>query len=65
MIACSSPLIKLFVGVMYLGYRVPPVTTQTNLDTVSFPPAAKGWGTKYTILNLVPPLMAEEEGSPT
>jgi hypothetical protein len=32
----------------------------TDLDTPRFPPAANGWGTTYSIPDMVPPLMAEE-----
>jgi hypothetical protein len=30
-----------------------------------FLPAANGWGNIYPIPNMIPPLMAEEEGPPT
>jgi hypothetical protein len=31
----------------------------TNLDTVKFPLAANNWGTKHSILDMVPPLLAK------
>jgi hypothetical protein len=36
-----------------------------NLDTVRFPPAANGWGSKYPASDMPPPLLAREEGPPT
>jgi hypothetical protein len=36
-----------------------------NLNMAQFPPTANGWGTKYPILDMTPPLLAEEEGPPT
>jgi hypothetical protein len=30
-----------------------------------FPPPANGWGTKYPVTNMVPPLLVEGEGPPT
>jgi hypothetical protein len=36
-----------------------------NLDTGQFPPAANDWKTKYPILDMAPPVLAEEEGPPT
>jgi hypothetical protein len=30
-----------------------------------FPPAANGWGTIHLIQDMVPPLLAREEGPPT
>jgi hypothetical protein len=47
------------VGVMYPGYYELPVTTQ------QIPLAAHGWGTKYLLLDMDPPLLAEEEEPPT
>jgi hypothetical protein len=36
-----------------------------NLDTTQFPLVANGWGTKYPVPNMAPPLLDEEEVSPT
>jgi hypothetical protein len=45
-------------------YHGPPVTThKSRYDR--FPPAANGLGTKHPIPDTIPPLLAEEEGSPT
>jgi hypothetical protein len=35
------------------------------LDMTRFPPATNGWGTKYLVLDMAPPLLAKEEGPPT
>jgi hypothetical protein len=41
--------------------RLPPTTGYgpTNLDTARIPPATNGWGTKYSILDTIPPLLAK------
>jgi hypothetical protein len=36
-----------------------------NLDTVWFPLVANDWGTKYSIPDIVSPLLTEEVGQPT
>jgi hypothetical protein len=47
--------------------RVPQVTGYgtKNLNTVWFPPVANDWGTKYHVLDMFPPLLAEDGGPPT
>jgi hypothetical protein len=52
------------MGSCTLGYRGSPVMTQKS-GYGRLPPAANGWGTKYPILDTVPPLLPEEEGPPT
>jgi hypothetical protein len=53
------------VRVLYPRYRGPPVMAQTNLNMAMFPPAANGWGTKYPVPDMIPPLLAEGGGPPT
>jgi hypothetical protein len=53
------------VEVLYPGYCGPPVMAQTNLDMALFPPMTNGWGIKYHVPDMVPPLLAKGEGSPT
>jgi hypothetical protein len=36
-----------------------------NLDTGWFPPAANDWENKCPVPDMIPPLLAEEEGPPT
>jgi hypothetical protein len=50
--------------VLYPGYRrLSAMTQKSGYDC--FPPVANGWGTKYPILDMAPPLLTEDEGSPT
>jgi hypothetical protein len=50
--------------VLYPGYcRLSAMTQKSGY--VCFPPVANGWGTKYPILDMAPPLLTEEDGSPT
>jgi hypothetical protein len=49
--------------VLYLRYHGPPVTIQ-KYGYDRFPPVANGWRTKHLIPDMVPPLLAEEEGPP-
>jgi hypothetical protein len=52
------------VGVLHPGYHGASVMTyKSGYD--QFPPATNVWGTKHLILNMVPPLLTEEEGPPT
>jgi hypothetical protein len=37
----------------------------TNLDMTMFPLVAIGWGTKFPVPHMVPPLLVEGEGPPT
>jgi hypothetical protein len=50
-----------------LVHWVPRVTSYnpTNLDMTWFFSAAKGWGSKYPILDMVSALLDEGEGPPT
>jgi hypothetical protein len=50
--------------VLYLGYHRSPVITHKS-GYGWFPPMASGWGTMHPILDMAPPLLDEEEGSPT
>jgi hypothetical protein len=52
------------VSVKYPGYYGPSVMAQI-FGYNRFPPAANGWGTIHPVLNMTPPLLAEEEGPPT
>jgi hypothetical protein len=52
------------VGVLYPRYRGLLVTAQKS-GYDRFPLAADSCGTKHPILDMVPPLMAEEEGPST
>jgi hypothetical protein len=36
-----------------------------KLNKTSFPSAVNDWGTMYPIPDMIPPLLAEEEGPPT
>jgi hypothetical protein len=53
---------KSFVGVLYLGYRGSPVAAY-EFGYDRFPQTTNGWGAKHPISDMVPPLLAEEEGS--
>jgi hypothetical protein len=53
-----------FVGVLYPRNRGPPITTQ-NSRYDRFPPTTNGWGIIHPVLDMAPPLLAEEEGPPT
>jgi hypothetical protein len=46
--------------------QLPQVTgySPTNLDTTQFSPMINGWGTKYPVSDMAPPLLAEGEGPP-
>jgi hypothetical protein len=51
-----------------LGYGTLGASTNygpKNLEMVWFPLIANGWGTKYPVLDIAPPLLAEEERPPT
>jgi hypothetical protein len=52
------------VRVLYPGYHGPLVTTQKS-GYDQFPPATDDWRTKRPIADMVPPLLAEEEGPPS
>jgi hypothetical protein len=52
------------LGVLYPGYHGPPFTVQKS-GYDRFPPAVNGWGIKYPIPDIVPPVLAEEEEPPT
>jgi hypothetical protein len=47
--------------------RVPRAASYSkkNLDMARFPTATNDWGTKYSILDMIPPLLIEEEGPTT
>jgi hypothetical protein len=47
--------------VLYRGYHGSSVMTQKSRYD-RFPPRANGWGTTYPIMDMAPPLLAEEEG---
>jgi hypothetical protein len=36
-----------------------------NMDTTQFSLVANDWGITYPVLDMAPPLLAEEEGPPT
>jgi hypothetical protein len=36
-----------------------------NIDMAWFPPAVNGWGTKYSVPDRAPPLLAEGKGHST
>jgi hypothetical protein len=46
------------------GYDGSPVKAK-NSKYDRFPPVANSWGTIHPVLDLAPPLLAEEEGPPT
>jgi hypothetical protein len=50
--------------VLYPGYRGLPIMAQKS-GYDRFPPTAHSWETKHPILDMVPPLLAKEEGPPT
>jgi hypothetical protein len=52
------------VGVLYPGHRGPPVMTHSS-GYDRFPLAVNDWGMIHPISNMVPPLLAEEEGPST
>jgi hypothetical protein len=52
------------VGVMYPVYRMSPITTKEYVYD-RFPPTANDLGTNHPVLDTIPPLLAEEQGSPT
>jgi hypothetical protein len=52
------------VGVLYPGYHRPLVKVKKS-GYGQLPPAANGWETKHLIPDMVPPLLAEEEGPQT
>jgi hypothetical protein len=54
----------LWTGSCTLGYREALVTAQKSRYG-RFPSAVNSWGTKYPVLDMVPPLLAKEEGPPT
>jgi hypothetical protein len=63
----GHPLDKRLEG--YCQGHVPQVPWATGygsktLNTVYFPPTANGWGTKYPVLDIAPPLLSEEDGPP-
>jgi hypothetical protein len=58
------PLNMVFVGVLYPGYHRSPVMAQISRDD-RFLPAASSWGTTHPVLDMAPPLQAEEDGPPT
>jgi hypothetical protein len=51
------------VGVSYPRYCGSLIMAQKSRYG-RFPPAANGWGNKHTILDMSPPLLAKEEGTP-
>jgi hypothetical protein len=55
---------SVLVWIWYPGYPWPSVTTQ-NFGYDQFPPVVNGWGTIQPVLDMAPPLLAEEEGPPT
>jgi hypothetical protein len=52
------------IGVLYPGYRGPPVMTQKSRYD-QFPSVVDNWGTKHPVSDMVPPLLAEEKGQAT
>jgi hypothetical protein len=52
------------VGVIYPGYCGSPVIAQKSRYD-RFPPVTNGWRTMHLVLDMAPPLLAEEEGPPT
>jgi hypothetical protein len=55
---------KYRVRVLYPGYHGSLVTAQKS-GYDRFPPAANCWGTTHPVPDMAPPLLTEEEGSPT
>jgi hypothetical protein len=52
------------IVVLYPGYRGLPIMAQKS-GYDRFPPTAHSWETKHPVLDMVPPLLAKEEGPPT
>jgi hypothetical protein len=64
MILKCTKICLLHVGVLYPDYHESLVMAhKSRYDR--FQPVANGWGTMHPILDMAPPLLAEQEGPPT